>query len=84
LLADEHAARRDAEAANRAKDVFLATLSHEMRTPLNSIVGWLGIMRGENAESRHFQEGLRVIERSTRAQVQLIDDVLARIIREAA
>ena len=76
LLADEQASKREAESANRAKDVFLATLSHEMRTPLNAIVGWLSILRNEHAETGHFQEGLNVIERNTRAQVQLIDDLL--------
>ena len=76
LLASEQASRREAEGANQAKDLFLATLSHEMRTPLNAIVGWLSILRHEDAETRHFQEGLKVIERNTKAQVQLIDDLL--------
>lgn len=76
LLAREQAARQDAEGANRAKDLFLATLSHEMRTPLNSIVGWVSILRHEGGASAHFEEGLSIIERNTRAQVQLIDDLL--------
>jgi signal transduction histidine kinase len=76
LMANEQAARREAEASNRAKDLFLATLSHEMRTPLNAIVGWLGILRHEEAAPRQVQEGLKIIERNTMAQVQLIDDLL--------
>lgn len=75
-LAREQALRSEAEAANRAKDVFLATLSHEMRTPLNAIVGWLSVMRHEGVEKPLLKEGLLVIERNTRTQVQLIDDVL--------
>ena len=45
-----------------------------MRTPLNAIVGWISILRHQYAEASHFQEGLAVIERNTKAQVQLIDD----------
>jgi signal transduction histidine kinase/ActR/RegA family two-component response regulator len=76
LLGKEQAARQDAESANRAKDIFLATLSHEMRTPLNAIVGWISILRMAGCSEENLVEGLDVIERSTKTQVQLIDDVL--------
>ncbi len=78
LLGNEKAARTEAETANRAKDVFLATLSHEMRTPLNAIVGWMSILRSgrKMADDPELREGLDVIERNTKAQVQLIDDVM--------
>jgi signal transduction histidine kinase len=76
LLGKEQAARRDAENANRSKDIFLATLSHEMRTPLNAIVGWLNILRLPGDSKANLAEGLNVIERNTKAQVQLIEDVL--------
>ena len=76
LLGNEQAARRDAESANRAKDMFLATLSHEMRTPLNAIVGWVSILRMGGFSEANLAEGLDVIERNTKAQVQLMEDVL--------
>ena len=75
-LANEQASRKDSEAANRANDMFLTMLSHEMRTPLNAIGLWLSILRQEHVEEKYRQEGLDVIERNTRAQVQLIEDVL--------
>jgi signal transduction histidine kinase len=75
-LANGQSSRKEAEAANRANDMFLTMLSHEMRTPLNAIGLWLSILRQEHVEEKYRQEGLDVIERNTRAQVQLIEDVL--------
>jgi PAS domain S-box-containing protein len=76
LLANEQSLRMEAEAANRSKDMFLATLSHELRTPLGAIVGWTSILRKEPCKEDDLREGLEAIERNTKAQVQLIEDVL--------
>src|SRR5205085_7186278 len=45
LLVGAQQARAEAEAANRIKDEFLATLSHELRTPHTSILGWANLLR---------------------------------------
>jgi signal transduction histidine kinase len=66
----------EAERANRAKDEFLATLSHELRTPLNAILGWAHLLRSSRLDEAAMTHGLEVIERSTRAQARLIDDLL--------
>jgi PAS domain S-box-containing protein len=76
LLANEQAARMEAEAANRSKDLFLATLSHEVRTPLNAILGWATILRAGKCEDADLKEGMEVIERNCKLQAQLIEDVL--------
>jgi PAS domain S-box-containing protein len=69
-------ARAEAEEANRMKDQFLATLSHELRTPLNAILGWAQILRAGRLDPEGMARGLDAIERSSRAQAQLIGDLL--------
>jgi PAS domain S-box-containing protein len=69
-------AKEEAEAASRMKDQFLATLSHELRTPLNAILGWVQILRSGRMDEAGMRRGLETIERSARAQAQLIDDLL--------
>jgi signal transduction histidine kinase/ActR/RegA family two-component response regulator len=69
-------AKEEAETASRMKDQFLATLSHELRTPLNAILGWVQILRSGRMDEAGMRRGLETIERSSRAQAQLIDDLL--------
>ncbi len=76
LLEREKAAREEAQAANRAKDEFLATLSHELRTPLNAILGWVRLMGSGNLDAQTMQRAIEIIERNTRLQAQLIEDLL--------
>lgn len=69
-------ARAEAEAANRAKDDFLAVLSHELRTPLTAILGWARVLRTRQVGAEQAGRALESIERNTRLQKQIIDDLL--------
>jgi PAS domain S-box-containing protein len=82
LLLRERAARETAEAATRSKDEFLAVVSHELRSPLNAILGYAALLRYGNMDAREVKQAVEVIERSGKAQAHLIDDLLdtARII----
>jgi PAS domain S-box-containing protein len=72
----ESAARAEAEEANRLKDEFLATVSHELRSPLNAILGWASMLSGKRLGEEESARALEVIYRSARAQNQLIGDLL--------
>jgi PAS domain S-box-containing protein len=81
-LALEQAARAAAEAANRSKDEFLAMVSHELRSPLNAILGYTRMLRAGPAGSEDIDKATAIIERSAKAQLQIIEDLLdsARIV----
>jgi signal transduction histidine kinase/CheY-like chemotaxis protein len=66
----------EAEGANRAKDQFLATLSHELRTPLTAMLGWVSMLRSGRLSGEEATGALDSIERNTRVQAQLINDLL--------
>ncbi|MDD4929860.1 MAG: ATP-binding protein [Gallionella sp.] len=74
--ADLELARDEAEAANRAKSVFLSSMSHELRTPLNAILGFSGMMRCDAQLSDEQRENLDIINRSGEHLLTLINDVL--------
>jgi PAS domain S-box-containing protein len=66
----------EAKEANRLKDEFLATVSHELRTPLTSITGWVRMLRSGMLDEPQASRALETIDRNTRAQTQIIEDLL--------
>ena len=74
--ADLQAARREAERASQMKDDFLATLSHELRTPMAPILGWAQILLRSSGDPARVQQGAEIIERNARIQTRIIDDLL--------
>ena len=76
LLTSERAARRSAEQANRLTDEFLSVVSHELRTPLSAILGYTQLLQMDMVEPEEMRDAYDAIERNSKAQVQIIDDLL--------
>src|SRR5262245_50598647 len=76
LLVREQAAQKATKDLARAKNEFLALVSHELRSPLNAILGYAALLRHVGLDAQKVKQAAEVIERSGRAQGQLIDDLL--------
>ncbi len=76
LLSSEKLARSEAERANRLKDEFLATISHELRNPLNAIMGWAHMLRVGKLTEPNIERAVETIYRNAKSQAQLVADLL--------
>ncbi|HMQ02795.1 MAG TPA: ATP-binding protein [Pyrinomonadaceae bacterium] len=72
----EKKAREEAVEANRSKDLFLQFVSHELRSPLNAIMGWTSILLTKELDEPTRRNGLETIERSAKFQAKLINDLV--------
>jgi signal transduction histidine kinase len=69
-------AREGAEQANRSKDRFIAMLSHDLRVPLNSVMGWVQLLKSRRDKPGLLEQALQSIEQNTMAQLRMIEDLV--------
>jgi len=75
-LERERAARAEAERTSRLKDEFLEALAHELRAPLNAILGWSRLLEHGHLAETETRSGGHTIARNTRALAHIVDDLL--------
>ncbi|MCI9118829.1 MAG: response regulator [Flavonifractor sp.] len=75
-MAELEEARQAAEAANKAKSEFLSNMSHDIRTPMNAIVGMTAIATANISDKKQVQNCLQKITLSSKHLLGLINDVL--------
>jgi signal transduction histidine kinase len=76
LLARTQEAQRAAEQALGMQDEFLAMLSHELRTPMSAVLGWLQVLKMDTLSAAQQAKAVETIERNARVQTQLVNDLL--------
>jgi|GEM_PF-6739583 len=76
LFESERTAREEAEAASRAKDEFLAILSHELRTPMTTVIGWADFIKMTHGNDESLAAPVEALRTSARTQAKLVDDLL--------
>ena len=76
LLVQEESAARQAESASRLKDEFIATVSHELRGPLNAMAGWVHVLGSGRPDPATLSRGIGALERAVKTQTRLIEDLL--------
>lgn len=83
LIASLQKQTEQLQEANRMKDEFLGILSHELRSPLNAILGWAQLLQRTKLSESQMARATETIERNAKAQTQLIEDLLdiSRMIR---
>jgi PAS domain S-box-containing protein len=72
----EKKARDEAVEANRAKDWFIAFVSHELRAQLNPILGWSNILLKREVDDKTRHDALETIQKSANVQAKLINDLV--------